>query len=121
LHAYWDTTVVTHALSGHPQEAAQTLFATITPEKQRAWRQNDPDQWAQESFEVAKNVAYALPGQPELTGFIFPPQFGRPDPCGPVDVFRLTAGYEQRAEQVAIDQLAKAAIRLAFLLQQQLD
>jgi len=121
LHAYWDTRVVVHALSGDPQEAAEAVLAMITPETKTAWQSDDPDQWAGESFLVAKNVAYDLPQTPERTGFEFPPQFGRPDSCGPVDVFRLSAEYEHRAEQAAREQLAKAAVRLAFLLQQQLD
>jgi hypothetical protein len=121
LHSYWDTTVVVHALSSHPDEAVESVLASITPANKTKWQSNDPDQWARESFDVAKKVVYALPQQPELTSFTFPPQFNKPDPCGPVDVFRLTAAYEERAEQIASEQIAKAAVRLAFLLQQQLD
>lgn len=121
LHSYWDTTVVTHAASGNPEEAADAVLALVTPSAKRSWQSDDPAQWARESFELARRMAYNLPQPPEQTSFQFPPHFGRPDPCGPVDVFRLSAGYEEQAEQVATEQLAKAAVRLAFILQQQLD
>jgi hypothetical protein len=121
LHSYWDTTVVVHALSGNTQNASEALLALVTPVNKKSWQSDNPDQWAQESFELAKTVAYNLPQPPERTGFEFPPQFGKPDPCGPVDVFGLSAAYEEQAEQRAKEQLAKAAVRLAFLLQRQLE
>ena len=104
-------------MSSDLEAAAETVFASITPENKKAWQSTNPDAWARESFEIAKAAAYDLPRPPERTGFEFPPQFGRPDSCGPFDVFRLTAEYEERAEQAASEQIAKAAVRLAFVLQ----
>ena len=121
LHSFWDTTVVVHAVSGNQERGVEAVFALVTPENKKAWQSDDPDRWALESFTLAKTAAYDLPQPPEMTGFEFPPQFGKPDSCGPVSVFRLSTEYEQRAERVATEQLAKAAVRLAFLLQQQLD
>ena len=112
---------MTHALTSHPESAVKTILAIITTANKKRWQSDDPDTWARESFEVAKSAAYALPQPPERTGFAFPRQYGHRDACGPVDVFRLSATYEERAEKVASEQIAKAAVRLAFILQQQMD
>ena len=121
LHSYWDTIVVSAAVTGDLDDAAQDVLALATPENQAKWTSSDPTVWAQESFDRAKDTAYALPATPIRTGFLFPPQFGKPDSCGPVDVFQLSGDYEDKAEKVATEQLAKAAVRLAFILTQQLD
>ena len=122
LHSYWDTTVVTHALSGHPQEAAETVFAMVTPEKKEAWRSTDPDKWAPGSGSRWRRRSSTI-FRPHLNGPAsnFRRSSGGREPCGPVNVFRLTAEYEDRAEQTASEQIAKAAVRLAFVLEQQLD
>ena len=121
LHAYWDTTVVVHALSGDPQEAAETVLAMITPATKTAWQSDDPDQWAGEFFWLPRTS----------------PMTCRSHLSAPVSNSRLSSGAripvarsrfsgcplstQPRAEQAARAQLAKAAVRLAFLLQQQLD
>ena len=58
----------------------------------------DPDAWAQESFELAKQNAYASPVRADKT---------------PV---QLTREYETNARNVARSQAALAAVRLANLL-----
>jgi len=58
----------------------------------------DPDTWAQESFELAKQNAYAPPIRSDKTAV------------------QLTRDYETNARNVARSQAALAAARLANLL-----
>lgn len=98
LHAFWDQVVgrnetvsasirAAHALP--PPNAAKVTIA-------------DETVWIQESFEIARTVAYAAPIG---TG------------TGP---FTLDANYKSHARTVALGQIALAGARLAHLLNQEL-
>jgi hypothetical protein len=100
LHAYWDS------LFGGYSSVFGAMFdaddranglAKVTPDATKAL-DLDPDAWAQESFELAKQNAYASPIRTDKT---------------PV---QLTRDYETNARSVARSQAALAAARLANLL-----
>jgi hypothetical protein len=72
-----------------------------------AMAKGNPESWAEESFEVARDVAYALPGATE------PDAHGAP-------AYRLDAAYERAAVPAASLQMARGGIRLARMLNEAL-
>lgn len=99
LHAYWDRMFGGYASPfGAVFDASQQGgVATIVPNPISA-QVSDPDAWARESFELAKQFAYAAPVS---TGSNAVP---------------LTRDYETNARNVARGQAALAGARLANLL-----
>ncbi len=100
LHAYWDGSVL-EPLGASPAAIAAQLDANITPAKVAAWSAGNVRAWAMESFELAKSVTYDLPSKPT---------------CDEYGSVTLSAVYRQRAETVAGEQLEKAGLRLAAML-----
>ena len=101
LHAFWDTSVV-EQLGREDTSVASELSATFAAERS-AWSAGPPGAWAQESFQAARDVAYAFPPETE------------PDEHG-IPAHHLDAAYEARSEVTVRTQLAKAGFRLAALL-----
>jgi hypothetical protein len=96
LHHHWDTEFVA-ALGHDPAAVAQTLIAGITPQEQLAWSGGSIDGWAGESFEAGRDVAYRL----------LPAKNG---------VHPLSVTYVKNAKRLVSQQLSKAGVRLATLL-----
>jgi S1/P1 Nuclease len=118
LSAYWEDNLVTERLGKNPAKAAEQLAAGLTAVEIRKWSGGTPEEWARESHELAKSLVYGLPAEPSK--FSFPTRKGEADPCGPVPLYRLDAGYRDRASAAVKEQLAKAGVRLAFLLRENL-
>ncbi|OKO83568.1 S1/P1 nuclease [Bradyrhizobium sp. NAS96.2] len=100
LHAYWDGIFGGYASVAGAITDADDKFnglKNVTPDAAKV-SNLDPDTWAQESFELAKQAAYAAPIRNDKT---------------PV---QLTRDYETNARNVARSQAALAAARLANLL-----
>jgi hypothetical protein len=115
LSSYWEDDLVAEAEGKNSARAAEQIAARITAVDIRKWSGGAPEEWARESHELAKSVVYAFPA--EAGGqFTFPVQKGEPDACGPVPLHRLDARYRDRAVAAVKDQLAKAGVRLAALL-----
>jgi len=109
LHAYWDSTLVARLAHGADDRA---LAARLAPLRPSGW-QTPGDfhgwaaAWASESSRVAAD-AYA--------GLVFgPATLGRKGQLERMQI-RLPEGYAERNEPVVADQLAKAGLRLAALL-----
>jgi len=104
LHAHWDTTLVQRLGRNFDQIGGNLAneFAT----KRSTWMSGEPADWAQESFNVARDVAYRLP--PNVPN-------ERGQQCS-----ELTPQYEDQALATAREQLAKAGMRLALTLNQAL-
>lgn len=102
LHHDWDTEFVRRIA---PDEAsiAQELIANITDTQRRQWQTGTVADWAMESFGVAKHHTYGL--LPAAT---------RPNH------YELSAAYVSDAISVTQQQLSKAGVRLAFVLNQAL-
>ncbi len=98
LHAYWDTQFVTLQGSGEAAIANQ-LIAGITEAQKAQWSSGTPADWAMESFDVSKAHSYGL----LLT------------PTSP-NHYTLPASYVTDAKVVVAEQLSKAGVRLAFVL-----
>lgn len=102
LHHVWDTEFVAR-LGVEDEDIARRLIADIGPAQRRRWSAGTPADWARESFAMAKAYAYA----PLLAT-------GRPDH------YELSAAYVADATAVTAEQLSKAGVRLAYLLNESL-
>ena len=120
LSTYWDDTLVAEAEGKDPVKAAGQIAAGLAPADIQKWSGGTPEEWAQESYNLAKTVVYNFPGDAGGSKFAFPAQKGEKDACGPVAVYRLDAAYHDRAVTAVKEQLGKAGVRLAFLLRENL-
>jgi S1/P1 Nuclease len=121
LRAYWDDTLVAESEGKDPVKAADAIVARLTPAEIRKWSSSSPADWAQEANAVAKEVTYSFDKEAAAGKFAFPMRKGEHDPCGTVSVYRVDAGYRERAIAAIKEQLAKAGIRLASLLRDNLQ
>lgn len=96
LHQVWDSGIIkSMQLDG---EKLRRL-GKISRRRRRAWARGTPEQWAMESHDLARDVAYRFP-----------------EPVK--DSVMLDQNYERRAASVVRTQLAKAGYRLAYALNQ---
>jgi hypothetical protein len=125
LNTYWDDTLVVEAEGKDPAAAAAEIVASLTPADVRKWSSGTPADWALESYKVAKDVTYSFvkDGAKDAAASknAFPARKGENDPCGPVPVYRVDGAYPDRALAAVKEQLAKAGVRLAFLLRENLQ
>jgi hypothetical protein len=128
LHSYWDTALVIHALSKGTDVAMGRLRPLLTEANKNKWLSNTGDddwasKWAQESYQLAKDHAYAavIDRNPVQTDFLFKDFHGNVDlKCGPSKVYTIDTAYDAQASEVVKEQIAKSAVRLSRLLQQKL-
>jgi hypothetical protein len=95
LHKVWDVDVV-QELGFNTGRIAEGLERSVTPAQRKAWAKGSPAAWADESHAIAR-------------GQIYPPLSGRRS-------LRLPRDYAGREATIARAQLAKAGVRLAWLL-----
>ena len=103
LHHHWDTEFVAR-LGPNEAEIAQRLLAQMTDAKRAQWSTGTPDAWAMESWAVAKRHAYGLL-----------PRASAPD------YYELSERYVSQATAVTAEQLSKAGVRVAWLLNRALQ
>lgn len=103
LHAYWDKQLV-QKLGLDAGKVAAALSKKITIAHAHEWSAGSPHEWAQDTFAKARDVAYDFSGETSFT-----------DKQG-VQGQRLDATYDARATPVASEQLSKAGVRLAAIL-----
>jgi hypothetical protein len=103
LHAYWDTRLV-ESLGGNPVTVAASLGRAITRAEAKRWAAGSTALWARESFLGAKRVAYDFSGE----------SMRADDDARAVVV--LDATYDRRALPLVRQQLSKAGVRLAAVL-----
>ncbi len=100
LHGYWDNAVVAQ-LGRKPEAIARKLMRQTNPEQLARWQRGSIRDWTREAFGVARDIAYAkLP------------------PADRDGVYVLDASYAEAAKRAAAQQLMRAGIRLAWLLEQ---
>jgi hypothetical protein len=100
LHWVWDTGLV-EEINRDPRSLAAELGREVTDAERAAWQTGSVESWVMESHRLAQTVAYR-------------PGWGYGAPL-------LSQDYDARAERVIEIQLEKAAVRLAFLLNRQLQ
>ncbi len=96
LHHYWDTVFV-RRLGRRADDVSQQLLTGISDAERRAWSGGSPEEWAKESFQLAKDHVY---GPLRRAG----------------GTITLDAQYESDAGSIVAGQLRKAGLRLARLL-----
>jgi nuclease S1 len=124
LSTHWDDTLVVEGAGKDPAKAAAQIVAGLTPADIQKWSGGSPADWAQESYNVAKEVTYSFAKdkpKDSASKYSFPARKGEKDPCGPVPLYQVDAGYRERAVAAVKEQLAKAGVRLAFLLRENLQ
>jgi hypothetical protein len=95
LHAVWDTGLLAPVVHGDERAYALKLARSITPAEIQAWGTGSAASWANESHAVAVQVIYgALPHSPGV----------------------LPSSYEAKALPVVDQQLERAGVRLATIL-----
>jgi S1/P1 Nuclease len=105
LHSTWDNCLVENAVGTDVADAATDLTDAITPEMKTRWTASDPRDWANESFALAEAVRTGYCIMHEST-------CDRPDGS---DV-TVNAAYLEANDPVVKEQLQKAGVRLARLL-----
>jgi nuclease S1 len=96
LHKLWDSDLI-HRIGGNDQAWMARVERDITPETVKEWSKGSVDDWADETFQVAKLAYRPLDDAPKLI------------PRG----FKLDDAYLKRAEPMLKQQMARAAVRLA--------
>ncbi len=94
LHAVWDTGIIEPAVKGDERGYAMQLMRNITQGELSLWSQGDPISWANESHDIATSVVYG-----ELQ-----------------HADALPDSYEGQALPIVNDQLERAGVRLAMVL-----
>lgn len=95
LHRIWDADVV-EVQGRNSGSAAETIARAISPAQRQAWASGTPAGWANEAHAIARDQIYS-------------PLMGRQD-------VRLPRDYARREAGLARMQLARAGVRLAWLL-----
>jgi hypothetical protein len=102
LHHYWDSVFVTR-LGKDPRDVADALIAAITSRERDEWSAGAPQDWAMESFRIARSEVY-----------------GRLPDAGPDGIRVLDERYVSNAMQTVRRQLQVAGVRLARVLDEAL-
>jgi hypothetical protein len=104
LHSAWDSCLVQAAVGDNVQGAAASLASSITPAQSQMWRQGGPRAWANESFEITESVQTKYC---EMHG----------NSCDqPSGTVRIDQAYIDTNVPIVKQQLQKAGVRLADLL-----
>ncbi len=98
LHHFWDTEFVGQ-LGPDAKSIASDLIGHISKDQEKQWEAGEPADWAQESWQIAKNDAYGQLPAPSTRGS-----------------YRLPDEYVAMAAQDVSLQLSKGGVRLAFIL-----
>ena len=102
LHRAWDIEFVAR-LGANETEIAQRLISGITEPQRARWSGGAAVEWAMDSLSVARSHAYGLLPPPDHE-----------------NRYQLSPAYVSDATTVTGEQLSKAGVRLAFLLNQAL-
>ena len=104
LHGTWDTCLVQHAVGSDALDAATELIDAITPAMKTKWSASGPRDWANESFTISEAVK---------TGYCVMHGPSCDQPEGSVTI---SAEYLETNQPIVKEQLQKAGVRLARLL-----
>lgn len=116
LDTYWNSTLVAEAEGRDPFTAANQIVAGLTPAEIAQWSSGTLEAWARESYDLAKNAVYDFPAGTVAAKHAAAARQGDGGSCGAPTVYRLDAAYRERALAIVRQQLAKAGVRLAFVL-----
>lgn len=120
LATYWQELLVGEVVGSDPARGAARLVSSVGTAERGSWPRGSPAAWAQETYEIAKTVTYSFAAQQPAGKQTFPPLKGRPEPCPTVNLYRVGPDYETKALATVKMQLAKAGVRLAAVLRDNL-
>ena len=124
LSAYWDDTLVVEAAGKDPAKAAVQIVAGLTPADIQKWSGGSPADWAQESYNVAKEVTYSFAeGQAQGLGeqvFLSPPERARRIRAARCRSTRSTPDIASAPSPPSRSSW-QGGVRLAFLLRENLQ
>ena len=104
LHAVWDNCLVLYSVGPEFSDATTALLAAITPEMKAEWNASVPRDWANESFAIAEAASTMYCTMHGLS-------------CDMTSsTLDVSAPYLEANEPVVKQQLQKAGVRLARLL-----
>jgi hypothetical protein len=103
LHHDWDTEFI-KKLGPDAPAIARTLIGQISSADRSHWSGGTADDWAMESYKVSRKHAYGKLPAPTAAGH-----------------YILTTAYVDDATRIVGEQLSKAGVRLAFVLNQALQ
>ena|SRR5438105_2042190 len=109
MHSTWDTCLVEAAVGKDFQDAADKLGKLITEAQKQKWTKSDPKEWANESFKITESVQ---------TKYCVKHGGNCEKPPGGV---KIDQTYIDANVPIVKEQLQKAGIRLAGLLDKALD
>jgi hypothetical protein len=107
LHHVWDDEVLVNAVGADEAKAAATLEPLVRA-KGMAWSRGDLTAWLAETHALAASYVYPMLAQP--------PRCGAPAPDQ-----AISQAYLDEAAPIVRRQLARAAVRLATVLNETLD
>jgi len=119
LSTWWQDTLAGDIIGPDAAKGAARIAASIPASDTQKWAAGAPEDWAEETFQVAKGVVYDFGGGP-AGKHSFPPAKGESEPCQSVDLYKVSADYETKALAAARMQLVRAGLRLAALLRDNL-
>jgi hypothetical protein len=98
LHHYWDVEFVAR-LGSTKADVARQLIANITDSQRVQWAKGSAGDWAMETYAIAKQHSYGRLPAPDSPNY-----------------YELSATYVEDATVVTREQLSKAGVRLAAVL-----
>jgi hypothetical protein len=105
LHSYWDHILVDDL--GKDYEVTAATLGKKYQSKKTDWMKGQPADWAQESFTLARDVAYKLPSKTVLDKH-------------KVKCIQIDKAYDDKSLPVIEQQFAKGGMRLAMILNEAL-
>jgi S1/P1 Nuclease len=116
LSSYWEDTLVAEVAGADPAKGAASIAAALPAADAQKSAEGTPEAWAQETYEIAKTVAYGFGAEQAAGKHSFPATKGQAERCPSVDLYRVGPDYETKALAAVKLQLAKAGVRLARTL-----
>ena len=115
LHAVWDGCIIQQGVPGDTYAVARDLLDDITNQDRATWRDSDPIDWANESFaiSVSPEVEYCVRTD---AGCSYDADNERLDPGEPERTVTIDRVYIETHTPTVREQLVKAGVRLAELL-----
>ena len=120
LSSYWQEALVGEVVGPDPAKGAARIAASAPAAETKKWAEGTPENWAGETFELAKSVTYSFTSGPPEGKHSFPARPGQTETCPSADLYKVGPDYETKALAAVRLQLAKAGVRLARVLRDNL-
>jgi len=116
LQTYWEQTLVHEVVGADPARGAAHLAASLPAAELAKWASGSPQDWAQETYQIAKTVTYGFAAERPAGNASFPARKGETGGCASVPLYRVGPDYETKALAAVKERLTVAGVRLAAVL-----